>query len=170
MEPTGAPLYRVKQKRVIVFVVVCAVGALALGLAWSARAQIAKFEGGTDGRFPDYYPTSNGVRRLKSLVTAARWRFGSNDLLYLTEPKLQSYREDGTTLEWTATSLECTFNPTTKEVRGNTNMVFKTADERLFVTGVGFFWQQSSSVLTLSNQTLTRIDKLVLTNNAAKNQ
>lgn len=159
-----------KKRGIIVFAVFCAASALTLGFALVAHAQIAKLEGGTDGRFPDYYPTSNGVRRLKSLVTAAQWRFGSNDVLYLTKPKLQSYREDGTTLEWTATSLECTFNPGTKEVRGNTNMYFQTADERLFVTGVGFFWQQSSSVLTLSNQTLTRIDKLALTNSASKNQ
>ena len=159
-----------KRRGLIVCAVSCAAGALALAFALVAPAQLGKLEGGTDGRFPDYYPTSNGVRRLKSLVTAATWRFGSNNVLYLTNPKLQSYREDGTTLEWTATSLECTFSPATKEVRGNTNVFFQTADEGLFVTGVGFCWQQSGSVLTLSNQTFTRIDKLALTNSASKNR
>ena len=157
------------KRRIIAVAVCCAAGVLTLGFTLAVRAQIATLEGGKDGRFPDYYPASNGVRRLKSLVTCAQWRFASNDLLHLTQPILQSYGEDGTTLEWTATSHECTFNPGTREVRGNTNMYFRTADERLFVTGVGFLWRQSNSVLILSNQTLTRIDKLALTNNASKN-
>ena len=159
-----------KRSHLIFSVACCIAAALALGCALFAPAQIAKLEGGTNGRFPDYYPTSNGVRRLKSLVTAAQWRFGSNDILYLTSSKLQSFREDGTTLEWTAIAPECTFNPATREVRGTTNMYFQTADERLYVTGVGFLWQQSNSVLTLSNQTFTRIDKLALTNTVSKTE
>jgi hypothetical protein len=56
----------------------------------------------------------------------------------------------------------------TKLVRGNTNMYFHTADERLFLSGIGFLLQQTNRVLILSNQTYTWIDKQALTNSQAK--
>ena len=61
-------------------------------------------------------------------------------------------------------------NIATREVRGNSNLFFQTADKKLFVRGVGFLWQSNSSVLILSNQVFTRIDKSSLTNNASRKQ
>jgi hypothetical protein len=63
-------------------------------------------------------------------------------------------------------SPECLYDITTREVRGNTNMIFRTADERLYISGVGFLWQQTNTMLILSNQSFTWIDKRALGTNA----
>ena len=124
---------------------------------------------GKDFVFPDYYPASNGVRRLKSVVAGKEAQPISNSIFALKFPKLTNYTIEGK-VDWTASSPECTVNLNTREVSGNTNLVFETADERLRQTGVGFLWQQNSSVLIISNQSQTKIDKQALTNNAPTKQ
>ena len=117
---------------------------------------------------PDYYPSTNGVRRLKTRVTGTEARILSNNVFALKQPRVESYREDGTTLDWVAVSPECTVEMKTKLVRGNTNVYIHTADERLFLSGIGFLLQQTNSVLILSNQTFTWIDRQALTNSQTK--
>ncbi|HTD68147.1 MAG TPA: LptA/OstA family protein [Candidatus Limnocylindria bacterium] len=136
--------------------------AVALCLVIFARAQTAMFKGGTDFRLPlEYHPASNGVVRLKTLLTGAKFQTVSNSIsvITLTRPRIENYREDGTTLIWTAISPECIVNTATRQVSGPTNIFFRTADNRHYLTGVGFLWQQSNSVLILSNQTFTWIDR-----------
>lgn len=125
----------------------------------------AKLGTGKDFKFPDYYTASNGVRRLRTLVTGSEAQFATNDnsLITLKNPRLESYAPDGK-LEWTATSPECTVNIRTREVRGNTNLTFQTADERFQQTGVGFLWQQTNGVLIIFEQSHTQIDRDTLTN------
>jgi hypothetical protein len=123
----------------------------------------AKIGAGKNFMFPDYYPASNGVRRLKSVVAGEEARFVSNSVIALKNPKLTNFTPE-TKVEWTATTGECTVNIGTREVNGSTNLVFQTADERLFLSGEGFLWQQSRSLLILSNNVFTWIDKTVLTN------
>jgi hypothetical protein len=130
------------------------------------RAQSTQFLPGKNFMAPEYYPASNGVRRLKNVVAGSEYRFVTNDIIWLQNPRLTNYALDGT-IEWTVASPECTLNVTTKEVRGNTNMTFRTADERLFISGVGFLWQQTNSMLILSNQSFTWIDKQALKTNAS---
>ena len=141
-----------------------AIAALWFWLAGPARAQLSRLGEGKDFKYPaEYYPVSNGVRRLKTLITGARWQMMSNNIVALQEPRIQRTRADGQ-LEWTVLARECQFSLLTKEAHGSSNVFFRTADERFFLTGVGFLWQQTNSVLTLSNQTLTWIDKTALTN------
>lgn len=151
------------RRATLLFLLVTAAG-LSLWLAGPARAQLSGPSKGTDFKYPaEYYPVSNGVRRLKTLITGASWQMMSNSIVALKDPRIERTREDGQ-LEWTVLARECHFNLLTKEARGSSNVFFRTADERLFLTGVGFLWQQTNSVLTLSNQTLTWIDKIALTN------
>jgi len=149
-----------------------AVVAMAMARGFLAHGQIpqttAKSDLVQDFVLPDYYPSSNGVRRLKTRVTGTEARILSNNVFALKQARLESYHEDGTTLEWVAVSPECTVEMKTKLVRGNTNMYFHTADERLFLTGIGFLLQQTNRVLILSNQTFTWIDKQALTNDQTK--
>jgi hypothetical protein len=111
------------------------------------------------------------VRQLKTLVTGSEAHFVSNNMnvVRLQQPRLTNYTPEGK-LEWSAFSPECTVNVATREVRGSSNLFFQTADEKLFVRGVGFLWQSNSSVLILSNQVFTRIDKSSLTNNASRKE
>ncbi len=128
----------------------------------------AKSELVRDFILPDYYPSSNGVRRLKTRVSGAEARILSNGVFAIKQARLESYREDGATLEWVAVSPACTVDMKSKLVRGNTNLFFHTADETFFLSGEGFLWQQTNSILLLSNQTRTWIDKQTLTNSPTK--
>lgn len=132
-----------------------------------ARAQDAQMqpEPGKNFLAPEYYPASNGVRRIKSIVAGSEFRLITNGIVWLQNPRLTNFAPDGR-IEWTVASPECIVNINTREVHGNTNMVFRTADEKLFISGVGFFWQHTNSVLILSNQSYTWIDKRALNTNA----
>lgn len=148
--------------------------AATLVLAWCGtlvHAQSsAKVAGsGRDFKFPEYYPSSNGVRQIKTLVTGREAQFVSNNmsLVRLKDTTLTNYTPEGQ-LDWVVQSPECTVNVNTREVRGTTNMFFQTADEKLFLSGVGFLWQHTNSVLILSNQVSTWIDKTALTNSPLK--
>ena len=139
--------------------------------SWMLFAADARIGTGKDFKFPDYYPASNGVRRLKRLVTGSEAHFMTNDtsVVALKNPRLESFAPDGKA-EWTAISLECTVNIRTGEVRGSTNLTFQTADERLQQTGVGFLWQPTNEVFIIFDQSHTRIDKEALTDNSRSKQ
>lgn len=132
--------------------------ALLCGLVPAGLAQLSKMGAGKDFMFPDYYPATSGVLRKKSIVTGSEYRMLTNNVFELVRPRIEFYRPDGQTLEWTAIAPECTVDIKTREVSGKTNVFFRTADDRLFVTGVGFLWQQTNSMLILSNETFTWTD------------
>jgi hypothetical protein len=150
---------------------VLAILALVAALCWatSARAQATKLVMGTNFKLPVYYPSSNGVQKIKTVVSGEKWRFATNGIVHLIKPGITNYQPDGS-IEWIATSPECTVEINTKVARGHTNIFFKTADDRFFQTGVGFLWQQSNSVLIVSNQVRTWIDKQALTKTALTNK
>jgi hypothetical protein len=146
---------------------------LALGWAifWTGvlSGQTSRITEAKDFKLPLFYPSTAGVQRIKTVIAGERWRFVTNGLVHLTRPGITNYRPDGT-LEWIATSPECTVDINTKEARGHTNIFFKTADDRFYQTAVGFLWQQSNSVLIVSNQVRTWIDKQALTKTALTNK
>src|SRR5215208_1144836 len=109
-------------------------------------AQTAQFLPGKNFMAPEYYPATNGVLRLKHVVAGSEWKFIGKEIVSLMNPRLTNFTQDGK-IEWTVASPECIVNMSTKEVNGNTNMVFRTADERLFISGVGFLWQQTNGIL-----------------------
>ena len=146
-----------------------AVTALIVWSHSSGRAQNSKISEAKDFKLPLYYPSTAGVQRIKTIIAGERWRFVTNGLVLLTKPGITNYRPDGT-LEWIVTSPECTVDINTKTARGNTNLFFRTADNRVFQSGVGFLWQQSNSVLIVSNQAHTWIDKQALTKTAWTNK
>jgi hypothetical protein len=152
-----------KKRSLTALSIEIAVCAAVFFLSGDMLAQAPKLDSGKDFKLPLYYPASNGVRALKTVVTGSEWRFITNGLVALTQPKITNYYPDGK-LEWIVTSPECTVDVNTKEARGPTNIFFKTADERVFQTGVGFLWQHSTSLLILSNEVFTWIDQQALTN------
>jgi hypothetical protein len=113
---------------------------------------------GKDFKFPDYGADSNGVVRLKSLVTGTEFQQITNNVFFLIQPRMEFFRADGSNLDWTAIAPSCFVDIRTREVSGVTNVFFRKADDRLYIRGVGFLWQQSNSVLILSNKSFTWID------------
>lgn len=141
--------------------------AVCYGVAATLLAQLPRTGVGKDFLFPDYYPPdSNGVVRVRSVVRGKEYQLLSNNIVNLTAPRVESFQEDGTNLQWTASARAALVDIKTREVSGSTNVFFRTADDQLFVTGVGFLWQQSNSVLILSNDTFTWMQ--IRTNTLAK--
>jgi hypothetical protein len=130
----------------------------------------AKLSGpGRDFKYPEYYPASNGVLQVKTLISGREAQAVSNNmsLIRLKDTTLTNYSPDGR-VEWIVQSPECIVNVAAREVRGTTNMFFQTADEKFFLSGVGFLWQHTNSVLILLDQVSTWIDKNALTNSPLK--
>lgn len=132
-------------------------------LAWAATAQLARVGQAKGFKLPDYYPARNGVQQIKTLLTGAEVQFSSNGMVLLTEPRITNYTESGE-IDWTVSSSEATANWLTHSASGTNHVVFRSADGNLFVRARGFLWQQTNSLLILSNETLTWIDKSAFTN------
>ena len=141
---------------------------LCLATVWIVCAQNNQLGVGKNFMYPDYYPSTNGVLRKKWVVTGDEYRVLSNAVMALNGPRIESFREDGATLEWTAIAREATVDINSREVRGSTNMFFRSSDDRLFLKGVGFLCQASNSMLIVSNKTFTWIDTRRLTNSSSK--
>jgi hypothetical protein len=141
------------------------VGLLLAGLAASgALAQPAVQMLPTKGIvFPDYYPASNGVRRIKTLVTSSSAQMQSQGVFLLQNASITNYTVAGQP-SWTAFAPVALLNLGTGEVSGPTNVVMRTADQRFFLRGVGFLFQRTNMMLTLSNDVFTWIDRNSLTN------
>jgi lipopolysaccharide export system protein LptA len=166
MDRSGAAFHNVKN---IFLIPLALLGFLAL--LWMAGAQNTQLGPGKNFMYPDYYPSTNGVMRKRSVVMGEEYLFLSNNtLIALTRPRIESFREDGATLEWSAIAREATVDIDTREVRGSTNMYFRTADDGFFLSGVGFLWQQGSGMLILSNKTFTWIDTRRLTNSSSRSR
>jgi len=138
------------------FLLTCT-GLLVAG-AVALYAQPTRVGVGKDFKFPDYNADSNGVLRLKSLVTGSEFQQITNNVFFLTQPRIEFFRPDGSNLDWTAIAPSCFVDIKTREVSGTSNVFFRKADDRLYVRSVGFLWQQSNSVLILSNKSFTWID------------
>jgi lipopolysaccharide export system protein LptA len=141
--------------------------AVALLSAGILAAQITRTGVGKNFMFPDYYPATNGVARKKSVVTGTEYRLVTNNIIALTRPRMEFFRPDGSNLQWTAIAREAVVDINTREVGGSSNAFFRTSDDAFFMTGMGFLWQQSNSVLIISNNSFAWID--IRTNAPAKN-
>ena len=107
---------------------------------------------------PGYYPATNGVQHPMAMVTGSEGRFLSNNIVFVSEPRIESFRQDGS-LEWVATALDAFVNMTARTASGTNVICFRTADTNLYLSGRGFLWQQTNRVLILSNQTYTWFDR-----------
>ncbi len=134
-------------------------------LGFTASAQLTRLDRAKGFKLPEYFPATNGMQKLKTLLTGSEAQLVSAGVFRLTDPRIEGYSEAGQ-LDWVAASLEATVNMASRNVTvtGTNQVIFRTASTNFFVTGRGFLWQQSNSVLILSNETRTWIDKAAMTN------
>jgi hypothetical protein len=135
---------------------------LVLGLA--APAQLARVGNAAGFTLPDYYPSTNGVQKLRTVLTGSQAQPLSNGVFLLTDPRIENYTQDGE-LEWVATSLDAVASIFTHSAWSTNHLVFKTADTNLVLKARGFLWRQAEGVLIVSNQT-TWIDRALFTNSS----
>lgn len=105
-----------------------------------------------------YYPATNGVQHPTAMVIGSEGRFLSNNIVYVSDPRIESYRPDGS-LEWVATAIDAFVDMSGRSASGTNVLSFRTAETNLYLSGRGFLWQQATKVLILSNQTYTWFDR-----------
>jgi hypothetical protein len=140
-----------------------------LTLAFSGMAQFSGLSGPAKGfkLILDFYSSPSGAQKKKTLLTASEGYVLSGDTVFLVNPRLEHFREDGS-LDAVATATDALLNRGAQTVEGTNMVSFHDAETNIFIAGRGFLWQQTNGVLTISNQSYTWINQTVFTNPPSK--
>lgn len=132
-------------------------------------AQLGQLERAKGFKLVDYYSSGDGAQKKRAVLTASEGQILTNNVstVFLVHPRIEHYREDGSLLG-IATALDAFVNVQT-HTAWSTNLVsFRDANTNLYLTGQGFLWQPSNSVLIIYNQSYTWMDRSTLTNSSSK--
>ena len=134
-------------------------GATALAFALVAgavllRAQPVPFGGHvTDFSVPDFYPPPN-QNQVRSMLRSAEAEPLPGGLVRLKDAKLESFQVDGVrTL--TIFAADCLYDTVKRTASSAGSLRLESGDGQLRIEGTGFLWQQTNSVLIISNQQRT---------------
>jgi len=92
-------------------------------------------------------------RQIKSMIEGARWRHQDSQTV-VNDAKVQTFRTNGA-VELIIEAPEAFYDDTHKAVNSAGPVQFRTADGRFFLSGVGFLWLQTNSILYISNRVQT---------------
>jgi len=106
----------------------------------------------------EYYgaPHQQDIRRLFSGAEAQPLAGG---LLLVKEVKIEEFDLNGK-LRYVAETPECIYDPVNVVANSPGEVHVRNGDGQLKVDGEGFLWRQSESMLTISNQVETVIEKM----------
>src|SRR4030095_7364671 len=168
MATSGPKLFRVKSGlrhgaafvskiSLLLGVVLALIGAWAL---LNTEAQTLKIRPVKDFKVPEYYPNAapGATNRLKSLLTGAEARPRPDGLVFVKEPRIQSFSEAGET-QVVVKAAECVYDYKTKTASSTNTVQFQTADGKFYLEGLGFGWEQTNSNLIVSNKVRTLINR-----------
>lgn len=125
-----------------------------------AGAQPALLGKITGFKVPEYYEAPN-QKQLKSLLTGAvaePYAGGGNEIK-ITDLRVDSFREDGTT-ESVVQAPECIYNYKTRQAWSTNQIEGRTGDDRMRIQGDGFLLTITNKSLTISNNVRTVIRDL----------
>ena len=133
---------------------------LAAGAVWLAAAAsgVRAQQGGraTDFTITEYYEAPH-QRQVKTILSGADALPQPGGRLVVRQLKLQTFALDGKP-EMVVTAPECTYDTLGGTARSAGPLELQTGDGQFRVTGVGFLWRQTNSLLTISNQVRTVIE------------
>ena len=109
---------------------------------------------------PEFYPPPN-ERQMKFQLRAAEAQPLTNNLFLITGVRLETFKPNGDR-ELTLASPGCLYNSSAKTVSSTNAIDVATADGKFAIQGTGFFWQQTNSVLVVSNQVRTTVDAAMM--------
>ena len=135
-------------------------GLLATGLAVWTGTTVAQTTGGGSGKdfkLPEY----DAQGRLKSQVTGKGVKQLPNNQMLITTLHLETYRDDGK-VDLIVEAPECLYDSKRRTATSAGEMKARQADGKFTITGRGFEWQQTNSVLIISNRVHTFINKELL--------
>jgi lipopolysaccharide export system protein LptA len=107
---------------------------------------------GTNFKVADLFEPPH-ERQIRSLIEGARWRHeGAQTAVY--DAKVQTYATNGA-VQLIIEAPECFYDEPGKAINSAGPVKFRTADGRFVLSGVGFTWLQTNSILYISNQVQT---------------
>jgi lipopolysaccharide export system protein LptA len=141
---------------------------LAIGADRIGYAQVQPSSAGTASRFntSEYFDPPH-QSQMKYQLTGAEARQEGSGRLRLTQMKLQTFLEDGTR-QIVVEAPECVYESSKRVASSAGPLQVQTGDGRFFVEGEGFLWQAGESVLTISNQVRSLLQRLATNSPAAE--
>ena len=112
---------------------------------------------GKDFKLPEY----DAQGRLKSQVNGKGVKQLPNGQMLITTLHLETYRDDGK-VEMIVEAPECLYDSKLRVASSAGEMKARQAGGKYTITGEGFEWQQTNSVLIISNRAHTIINKELL--------
>ena len=94
--------------------------------------------------------------QMKTFLEGSEAEPGANGVIFIKDAKLQTFHEDGTQ-EMLVKAPQCAFDSRQHTVSSAGPLQVQTSDDKLLLEGVGFFWQQTNSVLDISNEVHTTV-------------
>lgn len=130
---------------------VCALFCFALASAQTPPNTTIK-----DFRAPlDYFPPPHELQ-MQSFLQGSEAQPLSDGLILIHDAKLQTFQDNGDP-DMTVTAPQCVFDTKEQTVNSAGPFQMQTSDDKLLQQGVGFLWQKTNSVLTISNRSHTTI-------------
>ncbi len=112
---------------------------------------------GKDFKLPEY----DAQGRMKSQVAGKSVKQLPNNQMLITTLYLETYRDDGK-VEMIVEAPECLYDTQRRTASSAGQMKARQADGKFTITGEGFEWRQTNSVLIISNRAHTIINKELL--------
>ena len=145
--------------RVTPFFALFAAFCLALSLAHAADQRPGSSVKGFKAPLDFYDPPHE--RQVKTYLEGSKSDMGANGTIVIWDAKLQTFHDDGT-LEMLMNAPQCVYEINKKTVSSSGPMQFQTWDDKnkraLHLQGSnGFYWQQTNSLLIVSNKQATTI-------------
>jgi hypothetical protein len=118
------------------------------------RAQPVPFGGHvTDFYFPEFYPPPN-QNQVRYQLRSAEAEPQPGGLVQLKDAKLEAFQENGVRT-MTIFAADCRFDTVKRTASSAGPLRLESGDGQLRIEGTGFLWQQTNSVLIISNQQRT---------------
>jgi len=111
----------------------------------------------TDFSSVQYYQPPH-EQQIKSRMSGAEADPIEGGLLLIRQLKLEAFNEKGE-LQFVVTAPQCIYDPMKGLATSTGELHMRTGDSQVQVDGKGFLWRQASSLLTISNQVQTVIEK-----------
>ena len=128
-----------------------------LAAASGRTQQIPVGGNATDFSSVEYFQAPH-QRQIKSRMSGAEAEPMEGGRLLIRQLKLEAFDENGR-LQFTVTAPECIYDPMKGVANSTGELHMRTGDEQVQVDGKGFLWRQASSLLTISNQVQTVIER-----------
>jgi lipopolysaccharide export system protein LptA len=114
-------------------------------------------------------PSSTDAEGRRHVIKGSSMEPRGKDLLELTQPRVTRYNADDSE-DMFMESAKCFYQTKQGLAYSPTNLTVRTADGRFSIEGLGWNWDLSGSLLTISNEVVAMVQKAALANATNKSR